>query len=238
MIASLIENGLVLLVIFRVKAVRTSINMVIGSLAFADITVNLLFGIYGIGRSHGQNYILGSFACENEHFMKSAALFVRQSSVIGMVIGRLWSVRNRSNELTKSSLFSCLLLTIMWCLSWSLSFVVHRRIWENKLVFIEQSAEYHCMERDHGGPTYFAVNITLAIYLPILLLLIFYATVWYLSRRIVLLNSNGEPIAAPMISNKILLLYIVIALTMQIPAQMYMISRMMDDKQEFHQVNY
>lgn len=226
---SCIGNGLIMVLLARTPAIRTATNIVIGSMAVADLCRCIVFSGSMIGRSLSSNYLIGQSWCHNENFVKLSFNMVIRLSIITMVTFRLASVFWPNLNLLSTKAKSLPVL-IIWSASWTFMFVLTRYFWVWSVHEVRHSdrTQTVCDVSDQLGKGFWIAYVSLMLYVPLFMLLFLYSTVYLLTYWYAraLQDATGRE-RGQQVNNKILLLYVLMAIVSEIPAQVYIIRKYM-----------
>ena len=217
---STVGNVLVIVILIKYPKVRVTTNMMIGSLALANLYKGIVYAMYGIGRSFGRDYVLGQVMCLNEHFQKVAAITTYHMSITCMVVGRFAQLFKRT--IIEKARTSLIWLTVLWSCTFTFAFIVSRFAWISQFapVFWADVEEHACLEMQRWGNAFWVGDMVLVVYLPLLLLITLYLTVWLLARRLAMQADSYQPG-----KNSLLLMYVAAAVLSETPDHIYFFIR-------------
>lgn len=171
MTVSTVGNALIVVVLYRTIAIRTSANIFIGNMAIADFLQCLMFTVTGIGTSIQHNYPMGGFWCRSDTFLKYWFLNVSQLSLIALSVDRVTGIfKPFWKKLTPSvTAFVCLTLWIVSLLI-TLWLAFYRSLAHREW---SDFSEVLCYETDVDQAIWVTFTAVL-VYLPLVSMLLFY----------------------------------------------------------------
>lgn len=172
---SVCGNVLIIHVLYKFKQTRTCANILIGNMALADLLSTIFLSLPGIVVDVHTNYPLGSFYCQYESVFKFSCLLASQLSLLTLSADRLKSVIwpfKRNLEVKHAVIICCILWTVSIVIAAPMSSLRSLRTKEWK-----DFTEVWCQEKIDAGQAYWSALLVILIYVPLLLMLIFYSSI-------------------------------------------------------------
>lgn len=189
---SLSGNYLILHVLYKFKQTRKCANIFIGNMAIADLLSTIFLTLPGIATSVHYNYPLGDY-CKYESVLKNWCLVASQLSLITLSADRLKKVLLpfRKSMRLRRALVLC---ASIWIIAIGVAApnaafrTLHHRHWKD-------FDEIWCGEEKKGVQTYWLTILAILIYVPLLLMLVFYtAILCQMKKYEQRLNDSGNPV--------------------------------------------
>ena len=212
-------------------------NLVIASLATADLMKGIVYPAYAIARhvvSRDCNaYLLGSFLCKYEHFFKMATNGMHHVSIMCLVVARLSSVFSSCSLGQRATLA---VMIGLWLTFSGVMVAAVNFVWISQLETITWSDRRLdvCLEQQRWGNDFWVTYMFLVMIVPLISLVAMYAITWLLARRVRRAalprvdegSSTAERVTSHgRLSTRFLLVYVIEAAVIEVPSQVYMLMR-------------
>lgn len=192
-VLSVIGNSLILFILIKHRQTRSSVNIFLGSLAFADLLSTIFISWVGLAIDLTQNYPLGQY-CKAESFLKFSFLLASSFSLIVVSADRLKKVvwPFMSSLTTRASLRVSLIIWIT-AIGIASPVIKMRNLQSRRWKDME---EVWCYERNEvGNRVYYLALLFLLFYLPVVLMLLFYSIILLRMKKWQeRLNESGNPV--------------------------------------------